>query len=336
VNSSIARDDQPAGGEDGRGSGYGQCPAPSSPHRLTRRPRRRAWRSLCAGLAERAVAVAGPAAPAPVAAGVQGGGGAAGAAARAGVGDAGGAAVPAAAGRAGVGGGFTPRPADPPSVEQVAQAVDWAVQPLWDSADVLALEPPPRPAGRGTAIADAKARLAAASERLVLEAGRDTIIDNVERDRKAKAWARVPEPGACSFCADAGHPRRRLPQRAADFKSHDNCRCHVEPVFTAYEPPAKVREWQQQYDKVAEQIGYGTDGRVSAKDMRRAFRQSFEGRPVDVTPTQGGRADAGRGPRRARRPGKQLLASGDRSAARVDEHPDGRPARSTQPVRGCP
>jgi hypothetical protein len=98
--------------------------------------------------------------------------------------------------KAAVGGGFSPRPADPPPVEQVAQAVDWAVQPLW-SADVLTQ---PLTEAGSTAIADAKARLAASSERLVQDTGRNTIIGNVQRDRQAKGWARVPEPGACSFC----------------------------------------------------------------------------------------------------------------------------------------
>jgi hypothetical protein len=207
---------------------------------------------------------------------------------------------------AGVGGGYTPRPADPPSVEQVAQAVDWAVQPLWDSSVALQeLDAAPEETQKvaGSAIADAKARLAAASEKLVLEAGRDTIIANVERDRKAKAWARIAEPGACSFCAMLTTRGAVYHAQRGDFKAHDNCRCHAEPVFTAYEPPAKVREWQQQYDKVAEQIGYGTDGRVSAKDMRRAFRQSFEGRPVDVTPT--GQRDKSKAPPSPRKAGER-------------------------------
>jgi hypothetical protein len=168
---------------------------------------------------------------------------------------------------AGVGSGFTPRPADPPPVEQIAQAVDWAVQPLW-SAEVLA--DPTTEAG-STAIADAKARLAASSERLVLDTGRNTVIDNALADRKAKGWARVPEPGACSFClmlATRGAVYRS--EQAADFKSHDNCRCHVEPVFTAYEPSAAVRQAQALW---------ATSTRGKSGDAARiAFRQAVEGR----------------------------------------------------------
>jgi hypothetical protein len=171
---------------------------------------------------------------------------------------------------AGVGAAYTPIPADPPPVEQIAQVVDWAVQPLWNSAvpggpDAEAEQSAP------SAIADAKARLAASTERLVLDTGRDTVIDNAQRDRQAKGWARVPEPGACSFClmlATRGAVYRS--EATADFKSHDNCRCHVEPVFTAYEPPARVREAQALWAS-------STRGK-SGHAARIAFRQAVEGR----------------------------------------------------------
>jgi len=179
---------------------------------------------------------------------------------------------------AGVGGGFSPVPADPPSVEQVARAVDWAVQPLWNSAvalQVLDAAPAETQQVAGSAIADAKARLAAATERQALDAGRDTIVTNVQRDRKAKGWARVPEPGACSFClmlATRGAVYRT--EKSASFKSHDHCRCHVEPTFSAYEPSARVRDAQALYKRVV------TDEARTGKDARTAFRQAVEGRPV--------------------------------------------------------
>jgi hypothetical protein len=184
---------------------------------------------------------------------------------------------------AGVGGGFTPVPADPPTVAQVAQAVDWAVQPLWDSAiPVAALPGAPEETKRvaSTAIADAKARLASASEKLVLDTGRDTIVGNVHRDRAAKAWARIPEPDACFFCAMlAARGAVYRSERTASFKTHDHCRCHVEPVFTAYEPSAKIREWQRLYQEHAANAPTG--------DKLRAFRQAYEGRKV----TAGKRGD---------------------------------------------
>jgi hypothetical protein len=67
-------------------------------------------------------------------------------------------------------------------------AVDWAVQPLW-SAEVLA---EPQTEAGSTAIADAKARLAASTERLVLDTGRDTIVSNVQADRRRRAGPACP------------------------------------------------------------------------------------------------------------------------------------------------
>jgi hypothetical protein len=201
---------------------------------------------------------------------------------------------------AGVGGGYTPVPADPPSVEQIAQAVDWAVQPLWDTSvplSALGVAPPETEQVAGSAIADAKARLAAATEKQVIGAGWDTITESVLRDRKAKGYARIPEPGACYFCgmlAARGivYKDNSFAAAKAKFKAnpafpdadraHDYCRCHLEPVWNAYEASADVRQWTKLYDETAKQIGYGTTPGVTADDMQVAFRQAFEGRPIDL------------------------------------------------------
>jgi hypothetical protein len=181
---------------------------------------------------------------------------------------------------AGVGGGFTPIPADPPPLEAVSEAVDWALAPLWSSAVPIAEFPgAPEETKRvaSTAIADAKARLAAASEKLVLDTGRDTVIANVQRDPVAKGWARLTEPDPCYFCAMlAARGAVYRSKKTAGFEAHDNCRCHVEPWFQgAYEPTAKVREWQRLYDTA-------TAGATTSHDRRRAFRQAYEGREVNI------------------------------------------------------
>ena len=210
---------------------------------------------------------------------------------------------------AGAGRGFTPVPADPPSVAQVANSVDFALQPLWDTAVALqALDAAPAETRQvaSSAIADAKARLAAASERHVLGAGWSTITDSVLADRKATAYARIPEPGCCSFCsmlaargavykadsfATTSAKKKINRQFPEADRAHDNCRCHLEPVFGRYEPSARIRDWQGMYARVADEIGYGRDGKVTGADMRRAYRQAFEGRPIDLSkpsPAPGG------------------------------------------------
>lgn len=181
---------------------------------------------------------------------------------------------------AGVGGRFTPVPVTPPPAEAVAAAVDWALAPLWSTAVPIAQFPgAPEETKRvaSTAIADAKARLAQVAEKLVLDTGRDTVIGNVQRDPVAKGWARLTEPDPCYFCAMlAARGAVYRSKKTAGFEAHDNCRCHVEPWFRgAYEPTAKVREWQRLYDTA-------TAGATTSHDRRLAFRQAYEGREVNI------------------------------------------------------
>jgi hypothetical protein len=124
---------------------------------------------------------------------------------------------------------------------------------------------------------------------LVLDQSRDTVIEAVHQDRVAKGWVRVTEPGACWFCtmlalrggagflyrSEQSAGRRsnsRFTGGGFSFKVHNSCRCHAEPVWTAYEPSARMRDADRMWRDV-------TKGR-SGKDAQRAFRQAWEGRTV--------------------------------------------------------
>jgi hypothetical protein len=127
-------------------------------------------------------------------------------------------------------------------------------------------------------------QLDGAVQNLVLDQGRDTIIGAVRQDKYAKGWARVTSPGACSFCVmlalRAGTGFLYTSKQSANFRAHTPnadgsgglCQCHAEPVFTAYEPSARMREAQAMWES-------STKGR-SGNDARNAFRQASEGRPV--------------------------------------------------------
>lgn len=182
-----------------------------------------------------------------------------------------------------VGGRFTVTPATPADVEQVTTEIKWATKGLWST------DPDPTAAQTLTS---------GVVEKLVADVGRDTLTTAVRDDKYARGWARVPEPGCCYFCAmlavrgavykkETAGTNARSPRHATrpgeaftgagDFKVHDHCRCHVEPVFTEYEPTAQIREWQGLYRE-------STRGKSNA-NARLAFRQAFEGR----TPTTPGR-----------------------------------------------
>ena len=153
--------------------------------------------------------------------------------------------------------------APPPADSVIEDAVSWATSDLYGPVTTETTDA-------------AKALLDESVTQLVLDQGRDTIISAVRSDKYAKGWARVTEPGACSFCvmlalrAGAGFLYHK--KSAAEFQAHDNCRCSVEPVWNAYEPSAHLRQMQKVWVD-------STKGRSGA-DARAAFRQALEGRPI--------------------------------------------------------
>jgi hypothetical protein len=175
---------------------------------------------------------------------------------------------------------MAPTPAD----SVIESAVSWATTDLYG------------PVTSDTTAA-AMTRLDESVSQLVLDQGRDTIIGAVQQDKYARAWVRVTSPGACSFCqmlalrgavyrdaraagkGSKGASGVKFAGGGLDFKVHDNCRCHAEPVFNAYEPSARMREMQALWKS-------STKGE-SGNDARNAFRQAMEGRPV--TGTTGGK-----------------------------------------------
>lgn len=147
-----------------------------------------------------------------------------------------------------------------PAEKVIEDAVGWATADLYGPVTADTVQA-------------AQDRLSESVSQLVLDQGRTTFIDAVRKDTAAKGWVRVTEQDACSFCimlALRGEAYRS--KRAGEFQAHTNCRCHVEPIFTAYEPSARMREMDRLWKE-------STKGRTG-KDARVAFRQAVEGRPV--------------------------------------------------------
>lgn len=155
---------------------------------------------------------------------------------------------------AGIRGRFTVPVAGPPELEQIDAGVRWATKDLYSAKpDVDA----------------ARTLTEGVAQQAVLDVGRQTIVDAVQADKQARGWARTVEPGACYWClmlATRGAVYKS--EQTADFRSHGHCRCAPEPVFTAYEPTAELRQWQRIYADV-------TAGK-SGKAARTAFRTAVE------------------------------------------------------------
>ena len=128
-------------------------------------------------------------------------------------------------------------------VEGAYDALAWDVAPVEQIQTSLLVTGPVRVKtliGNGDTVETAleKALLASAGSttRLVANAGRDTVRENVHRDSQSVGYQRVTDGHPCSFC-------EMLAGRGAVYKSettagrgghdpyHDHCLCTVEPVF---------------------------------------------------------------------------------------------------------
>jgi hypothetical protein len=158
----------------------------------------------------------------------------------------------------------------PPSSEAVRAVVERALSPLYGPVT-------PEIEQR------VQAALTSEVEQMVLDQSRTAIIDSAQTDRAAKGWARITEPGACSFCrllATRGAVYRS--EETANFRAHvmkadgsgGTCRCHAEPVFVAYEKTAQARQDTADYQRLADEFGH------SGRAILIAWRQHIEGRPV--------------------------------------------------------
>lgn len=158
--------------------------------------------------------------------------------------------------QAGIRGTYLVDPVSPASYEQIDEAVRWATKGLW---------------GKKPNTEAAKTLTLGIAEKYTLDAGRQTIIRAVQQDRKSHGWARVVEPGACSFClilAIRGAVYRS--EQSADFRAHDHCRCHVQPLFgVVHEPSAQVRQAKAIYDDI-KRTAHGPLA------TRKAFRDAIE------------------------------------------------------------
>lgn len=154
-----------------------------------------------------------------------------------------------------ISGSFTPRLGPVAPADKVESSVRWATQSLWT----------PNPD-----IETAQTLVQGVTEKNVLDVYRDTTIGAVQADRKAKGWYRETKQRPCYFCAlMAGRGAVYKSEQTAEFKPHDGCHCVPRPIFTAYEPSARVREWQQLYRD-------STKGAYGPKASRAAFRKAFE------------------------------------------------------------
>jgi hypothetical protein len=80
------------------------------------------------------------------------------------------------------------------------------------------------------AMADAFVLSVGAATRMVMNAGRQTVMQSAVASPQCEGWQRVTS-GGCSFCIMLAGRGSVYSEATADFQSHDHCMCSAEPVF---------------------------------------------------------------------------------------------------------
>lgn len=128
-------------------------------------------------------------------------------------------------------------------VEGGYDSIAWDVAPIEQIQTSLLVTGPIRvkqalAKGDSMEIAMEKALLASAgaTTRLIADAGRDTVRENVHRDSRSVGYLRVTDGHPCSFCEmlagrGAVYKSEYTAGRGAHDPYHDHCLCTVQPVF---------------------------------------------------------------------------------------------------------
>lgn len=99
-------------------------------------------------------------------------------------------------------------------------------------------------------------------QRIIADAGRQTIVGSSLADPKARGWQRSAS-GGCGFCQMLASRGAVYTKSSVDFGSHDNCHCTAVPAWEGrelavrpYKPSARsvtaadrvrTREWMAQH-----------------------------------------------------------------------------------------
>lgn len=123
---------------------------------------------------------------------------------------------------------------------------------------------------------DSYVRVSGALTRHVLNGGRQTILNSVAADRRARGWARITDGNPCYFCLTlASRGAVYKTEETAGFQAHDHCGCAAMPVFDGTVIPS-LDQWRQIYDD-AQRHGLDTGllqhGQNSSKARLNAVRR---------------------------------------------------------------
>lgn len=155
-----------------------------------------------------------------------------------------------------------PEMAAPATYKQAKGSFNWAMRTY-------------RNEGTDQAFADGKRLLDGIMDRLVTQPARDTVAEAVIK--AGTGYARVPEPGACSWCmmlaANGAVYSKESVQKANGY--HDRCRCVGIEVKDDAQLPRINRDLRDFWEQSAKRNG----GSLSNKEFQEALVQRRNGTP---------------------------------------------------------
>lgn len=161
---------------------------------------------------------------------------------------------------AGVVGVFKPVLAPTPPAEQLDAGVRYSLSPLFRPQEFIG--------------SDILSLLAGFTQRMIADAGRNTISGSSVADRVRVGWARIPRLGCCAFCG-------LLASRGAVYKSaetagrgneyHNHCRCVVVPKFPNGDNDY-LTTTQRHFEDLYSEALSDVNGRVSFKETLKTWR----------------------------------------------------------------
>ena len=137
------------------------------------------------------------------------------------------------------------------------------------------------------------ASLSGSVTRLVLDGGRQTVLESSLADSQVVSWMRVTSGEPCPFCAMlasrgpaytsresavgvTGRSGRPRGNRQIGESYHDNCVCSIEPYYEGSTMPESSRRWREVWNESQREAeAAGELDRGTSNDALNAFRRAL-------------------------------------------------------------
>jgi len=200
-------------------------------------------------------------------------------------------------------GRFTVPLPDPPPDEQVEASLRWATKDIWprnpDDPKTTAVQKLPLE----QRLDAAEVKSEAVAQKLVVDSGRGTVHNAVQRDKQAVGYARAAALGACAFC-------RLMATRGMVFKSAESAGRNANSQFSGNDSTVKF------HDNCVP-AGTLVDGPAAEVGYRRYYEGEMlvigtaAGHELSITPNHPVLTDRGWVPAGLLSPGDHVLSSLD-------------------------